>query len=40
MGRKRIHLGYFEKKEDAVKARIRAEEAYFAPVLEQAGAKK
>ena len=33
--RKRIHLGYFDKKEDAIKARLKAEEEYFSPVLEK-----
>ena len=32
---KRIHLGYFENKEDAIKARLKAEEEYFVPILEK-----
>lgn len=31
--RKQIHLGYFEKIEDAIHARKRAEEEYFKPLL-------
>ena len=33
-GRKRF-LGYFESKEDAIKARLKAEEEYFVPILEK-----
>lgn len=29
------HLGYFDKKEDAIKARLKAEEEYFVPILEK-----
>ena len=32
---KRIHLGYFDKKEDAIKARLKAEEEFFVPILEK-----
>lgn len=32
---KKIHLGYFDKKQDAIKARKQAEEKYFEPVLEK-----
>lgn len=35
----RIHLGRFAKYEDAVKARIEAEEKYFAPLIKQKGEK-
>ncbi len=34
----RIHLGRFAKYEDAVKARIEAEEKYFTPLIEMKGA--
>ena len=33
--RKQFNLGYFDKKEDAIKARLKAEEEYFVPVLEK-----
>lgn len=36
---KKICLGRYEKKEDAIKARLLAEEAYFGPILEQAEAE-
>lgn len=32
---KRIHLGYFDDIEDAVKARIKGEEKYFEPILKE-----
>lgn len=32
---KKIRLGYFDKKEDAIKARLKAEEEYFVPILEK-----
>lgn len=32
---KRIDLGYFDKKDDAIKARKEAEENYFKPILEK-----
>lgn len=32
---KQINLGYFDKKEDAIKARELAEEKYFEPILEE-----
>ena len=32
---KDIYLGYFDKKEDAIKARLKAEEEYFVPILEK-----
>ena len=32
---KRTHLGCFDKKEDAIKARLKAEEEYFVPILEK-----
>ncbi|WP_252227992.1 AP2 domain-containing protein [Clostridium sp. ZBS3] len=32
---KQIHLGYFEYKEDAMKARKEAEEKYFKPIIEE-----
>ena len=35
----RIHLGRFAKYEDAVKARTKAEEEYFAPLIKQKGEK-
>ena len=35
--KKRIHIGYFKKFEDAVKARKRAEEQYFEPILNKYG---
>lgn len=35
----RIHLGRFAKYEDAVKARIEAEEKYFAPLIKEKGEK-
>ena len=31
----RVNLGYFENKEDAIKARLKAEEEYFVPILEK-----
>ena len=31
---KRIHLGRYEKREDAEKARVKAEEEYFRPLIE------
>ncbi len=33
--KKLIHLGTFKTKEEAVKARLRAEETYFKPILEK-----
>lgn len=33
----RIYLGYFDKKQDAIKARLKAEEEYFVPILEKYG---
>ena len=33
--RKTINLGYFDKKEDAIKARREAEEKYFMPIIER-----
>ena len=33
--RNQIHLGFFDKKEDAIKARLKAEEEYFVPILEK-----
>lgn len=35
--KKRIHIGYFKDFEDAVKARKRAEEQYFEPILNKYG---
>ncbi len=35
--RKQIHLGYFDNKEEAIKARKRAEEIYFEPLIEKYG---
>ena len=32
---KQFNLGYFDKKEDAIKARLKAEEEYFVPILEK-----
>ena len=31
----RIHLGYYENKQDAINARLEAEEKYFKPILEK-----
>lgn len=36
IGKKHIHLGYFKNKEDAIKARLEAEEKYHKPYLDQA----
>ena len=35
---KKIHLGRFTNKDDAIKARQKAEELYFQPILEKVGA--
>ena len=32
---KNIYLGRYDKKEDAIKARLKAEEEYFVPILEK-----
>ena len=32
---KQFNLGYFDKKEDAIKARLKAEEEFFVPILEK-----
>lgn len=37
---KAIHLGYFVNKQDAINARLEAEEKYFKPILEKYGVEK